>query len=342
MGMKSEPMIRVEAGRSPTALVISFRKINARALKLATVVAFLLLQSVSGIASNHDKGLQAYMARDYPRAMKLWRSSAIKGHPEAQYGLGSLYDHGQGVRQDDAKAVGWYRKAAEKGHALAQYNLGNMLGDGRGAPRNMALALQWLQKSAEQGNDSAQFNLGMKYHYDAAFRDPAKAAGWYAKAADQNHLNATTNLGVLYMAGLGVAKDDARAIELYRRAARQGHALAQTYLGDMYHWGRGVERDDATSTLWHRKAAEQGDFQGLLKLAIAYRDGIGVPADQVLAYVFAAHDPKFRKFDLLERSKLAEDLKGRLTEEQLAEAQAVQNAWTIGRPSPTTSRTGRK
>ncbi|MEQ1649407.1 MAG: tetratricopeptide repeat protein [Hyphomicrobiaceae bacterium] len=108
------------------------------------------------------------------------------------------------------------------------------------------------------------------------------------------------NLGTLYMSGLGVAKDDVRTVALYSMAASERHALAQVNLGDMYHWGRGVERDDDKAVVWYREASEQGEFQGLLKMAMAYRDGIGVIADPVLAYVFAIHDPKVRKIDLVE------------------------------------------
>jgi TPR repeat protein len=318
--------------------------INAAARRLgslAVAIILLLAQCALCTANDYDHGLKAYWAGEYQQALKIWQPLAEVGNPDAQYGIGALYDHGRGVRQDDAKAVVWYRKAAEQGHADAQYNLGNMLGDGRGVARDVRLAMHWLHKSADQGIDSAQFNLAMKYHHEPSLRNHEQAAKWYLKAADQNHLNAITNLGVLYQSGLGVVKDDRRAVELYRKAADQGHALAQTHLGDMYHWGRGVKRDDAIAVSWHRRSAEQGDLQGLLNLAFAYSRGLGVPRDLVLAYVFAAHDPLDRKLDLAERTDLAKDLKGRLTDEQRAEAKDLDNAWTIGQPSPTTSRTGR-
>jgi TPR repeat protein len=34
-----------------------------------------------------------------------------------------MYDRGQGVEQDDEKAVYWYEKAAEQGHGKAQLTL---------------------------------------------------------------------------------------------------------------------------------------------------------------------------------------------------------------------------
>ena len=38
--------------------------------------------------------------------------------------VGSIYDYGQGVPQDDAEAVKWYQRAAEQGSAKGQFQVG--------------------------------------------------------------------------------------------------------------------------------------------------------------------------------------------------------------------------
>src|SRR4030095_4235028 len=38
--------------------------------------------------------------------------------------VGSIYDYGQGVPQDDAEAVKWYERAAAQGSAKGQYQAG--------------------------------------------------------------------------------------------------------------------------------------------------------------------------------------------------------------------------
>ena len=185
--------------------------------------------------------MEAYTAGDYARAYKLWRPMADKGEREAQFNIGSLYEHGQGVALDAVKATDWYRKAASRGHEVAQFNLGNMYSDGRGVPRDLTLAMQWLLNAANQGFAPAQFNLAMKYHHARRRSRSLESRGMVRQGRrTKSSRSATVNLGALYQSGLGVAKDDARAVELYRKAAEQGHAQAQTYLGDMYHWGRGV------------------------------------------------------------------------------------------------------
>ncbi len=51
---------------------------------------------------------------------------AEKGDADAQFKLGNLYSDGDGVPQDDEKAVAWYLQSAEQGHADAQLSMGDM------------------------------------------------------------------------------------------------------------------------------------------------------------------------------------------------------------------------
>jgi TPR repeat protein len=56
--------------------------------------------------------------------MHWYQKAAVQGDAGAQYNLGVMYIMGQGVPQDEAKAVHWWIKAAEQGHAEAQKSLG--------------------------------------------------------------------------------------------------------------------------------------------------------------------------------------------------------------------------
>ena len=49
--------------------------------------------------------------------------TAERGHAEAQYQLGLLYEYGNGVEKDIARAVEYYQKAAEQGHPKAHATL---------------------------------------------------------------------------------------------------------------------------------------------------------------------------------------------------------------------------
>jgi TPR repeat protein len=73
--------------------------------------------------------------KDYAEGVKWYRSAAEQGDSHAQFNLGFLYAHGNGVPQNDNEAVKWYRLAAAQGVAEAQENLGWMLSQGRGATK---------------------------------------------------------------------------------------------------------------------------------------------------------------------------------------------------------------
>ena len=110
-----------------------------------------------------DAGGQAFNRGNYAAAIREWMPLAEKGHIQAQYLLGQMYDDGKGVPEDDAVAVKWYRKAAEQGHPKAQFYLGLMYDRGQGIPFDPREAARWYRKAAEQEHPEAQLNLGRKY-----------------------------------------------------------------------------------------------------------------------------------------------------------------------------------
>jgi TPR repeat protein len=91
-------------------------------------------------------------------------ASSIEWRSLAKYMLGMMYENGDGVPEDSARAAEWYRKAAEQDNAEAQSNLGVMYLLGEGVPKDAALAVQWFRRSAEQGNAAAQYNVGVMYY----------------------------------------------------------------------------------------------------------------------------------------------------------------------------------
>ena len=46
-----------------------------------------------------------------------------------------MYANGEGVPENDTKAIKWYRSAAEQGNGSAQFNLGLMYSKGEGRAR---------------------------------------------------------------------------------------------------------------------------------------------------------------------------------------------------------------
>jgi uncharacterized protein YdaT len=100
--------------------------------------------------------------------------------------LAFLYENGQGVAQDHAKAREWYEKAADKGDAGAMNSLGLLYQNGQGVPQDHAKAREWYEKAADKGDAKAMLYLGLLYQRGfGVAQDHAKAREWFEKAADK-------------------------------------------------------------------------------------------------------------------------------------------------------------
>ncbi len=174
-------------------------------------------------------------------------------------------------------AAEWYQKAGERGNAVAQNELGRLYQSGQGVAKDPAKAVEWFHKAADQGHPVAQLNLGIAYEEGVGVtKDAAQAAQWYTKSAAQNNSKAETRLGFMYETGSGVTKDNAQAAQLYRQAAEQGNARAQTRLGFLYQSGAGVDKDNVQAAQWYQKAADQNFAPAQERLATMYQKGWGV------------------------------------------------------------------
>ncbi len=95
--------------------------------------------------------------------LSRYRKAAEKGVAKAQHSLGLMYERGEGVPQDYAKAVKWYRKAAEQGHAEAQGNLGLMYVGGLCVPQDYVQAHMWLDLAASIFSPGEDRDLAVEY-----------------------------------------------------------------------------------------------------------------------------------------------------------------------------------
>ncbi len=126
------------------------------AMKCATILLAAVVVLVAAPAWADEAGLQAFIRGDYATALKEYRPLAEQGDAVAQFALGTMYENGRGVPQDDKEAVRWYRLAAEQGEASAQNNLAKMSRRGRGVPKDDVLAHMWWNFAAAQGHENAR------------------------------------------------------------------------------------------------------------------------------------------------------------------------------------------
>ena len=102
----------------------------------------------------------------------------------AQYRLGTLYERGQGVPANAAKAAHWYEMAANQGNRKAMHNLAVSDASGTAGKKNMPEAARWFAKAAALGLADSQFNLAVLYERgDGVPQSLLDAYKWYSIAA---------------------------------------------------------------------------------------------------------------------------------------------------------------
>jgi len=97
------------------------------------------------------------------KAHRFLNKLVKEGNAEAMNIKGAMYYEGQGVEQDQKKAVSWYKKAADAGCALAMSNLGYAYFYGNGTAVNLPLAYKYLSMAEQRGEWDPINKLGDMY-----------------------------------------------------------------------------------------------------------------------------------------------------------------------------------
>ena len=172
-------------------------------------------------ADDFREGERAYRSGDLVAATTSLRRAADAGHAPSQVLLASILDDAE----FDAEAVAWYRKAAEQGDAGGEYGLGSMYLSGEGVKQDLSQAYHWLALAATRGHERATVALGHAYLRAARNEletapDPARAAEWVRKSADLGDLASIEALAQAYRGGgLGLEPDAKQADDYAARAA---------------------------------------------------------------------------------------------------------------------------
>lgn len=118
-------------------------------LPLACALSLAACATVSppspGQANSMEEARSAYLAHDYARALPLLRQQAELGNSHAQYTLGYMYYHGEGVSEDMEEALKWIRMAAAQGDAHALEALSTLAAAGL-RPQEKSMASEEIEK----------------------------------------------------------------------------------------------------------------------------------------------------------------------------------------------------
>ncbi len=158
-----------------------------------------------------------------PDAVRFLTQAAQKGQPVAQFRLGSMYEHAQGVATDAVKAAHWYEMAANQGNRKAMHNLAVFYATGALGRKDMREAARWFGKAASLGLRDSQFNLAFLYERgDGVPQDLRSAYKWYSAAAADGDKEAKARVRML--------QDQMNAAD--RAAAKKAAANFQAALPD--------------------------------------------------------------------------------------------------------------
>ena len=152
----------------------------------AALTGIAILTAGAPAAGDAASGSAAFAKGDYVRAMADWTSAADRGDPDAAFGLGMLYERGDGQsKQSYKQADHWYRKAAEHDHIGAQYRLSLIWAAGADdLPADLVEAYKWILLASERGvatDVKAQFEEVIDRRQQAEGRN--RAASWKAARA---------------------------------------------------------------------------------------------------------------------------------------------------------------
>lgn len=206
--------------------------------------------------AQYEIGNDYHCDKKYSEAFEWFMKSALQGHTLSQFKVANMYDKGQGVEEDEAKAIKWYRRAVEvgvgeaaekladlclnkdvkeavkwykqaatRGTCDAGYKLGEIYWNGLGVEKNKKEGIKWYKLAAKNGSYLAQIKLGDIYFLGRDLKQYAQAIEWYEIAAtkeceSEKEISARTRLGMIFQYGIGVKRNTQKVFHLYQSALR--------------------------------------------------------------------------------------------------------------------------
>lgn len=163
---------------------------------LKPLTVFLALgAALPAAAEPLEDALRTLEAGRHGQAAQQLLPLANGGNVLAQFRLGSLYYHGQGVAEDEKMALFWWKKAAAQGSAESMFQIASAYLFGSQAAKSVAdpdrEAATWFFQAASAGHTEAQYYLGLLFLAGKGVMESRpEAARWFRKASDQGHLEA--------------------------------------------------------------------------------------------------------------------------------------------------------
>ncbi|MDO4332707.1 MAG: tetratricopeptide repeat protein [Eubacteriales bacterium] len=206
------------------------------------------------------------VAKDEEKGRALLLQAAEAGSVHAWCNLGLYYRDGKfGFPQDASKAADCLRKASDLGDGVASYALGKLYQKGNGVEQDEEKALEYYQRAYAAKDNWGAYSCAWIYRdrYNET-NDPSdreKMLEYYVMSAEKGLGYACVELGSIYLHGdLGVEKDTDRAFYFLERAAWKDITSAQSDIAGMYYYEIYGKQNFEAAFYWSRRAAKAGDM----------------------------------------------------------------------------------
>lgn len=211
----------------------------------AKLVAPVTIPKTFSASDAFRTGTRLYYEGDRKAAIEQLRRAADSGHPIAQWKLGRIYQTGDGVPVNDAKAFEFYNEVAN-----------NHADDSPASPQSAFVASAFVAIGSYYLHGIE--NTAIRPNLQKAREIFTYAASYFGDA------DAQYNLGRLFLDANSPDRDPKQAARWLRVAARKGHAGAQALLGQLLFTGDAdVPRRPVQGLMWltvaRANAAVPGD-----------------------------------------------------------------------------------
>lgn len=249
---------------------------------------------------------QSCREQDYSEELYDLRQAVSFGDAQAMYILGQMYEYGEGVKKDYAKAKSYYGKAAFKGHVNAMYELGHMYEGWHNSIEisDYEKSRYWYKRAAKKGSIEAKYKLdpdGDYFLYDVGgLAKPARRGSSYdeklfreAYAGDpyaMYELGTRYENGKIRYNGCGRKTKEkpnfTLAAEWYFKAARKGAECAIIKLVELNYQGKEMPKYCGDIVECNLKAVASGNEIAMLNLGNMYYCGKNVAKDYLKAFTW--------------------------------------------------------
>jgi TPR repeat protein len=268
--------MRISRGASA---LISVGVFSALLLSAAPSFAQTAVDAAQAMASAMDGAGGGVSAAEQVTALQ---DAAAAGDPMAQWQLGLMYESGEGVAQDKAKAFGYFAQIADQhadtapkgteadivAHSFVK--MGEYYKDGlpeAGVPKDEDYSIKLLMHAASYfGDADAQYRVGEMYLDKNELGDnPLQSARWLSLAAKKGHAPAQAKLGdILFNGDGGVKANPVEGLMWLTVASRTAVGTTDAaWIDDLLNADMSVATPDARKQAVDMADKVQADIEGL-------------------------------------------------------------------------------